>query len=288
MGPSRPDVETKTASTTSRSTSSSTPLLFDANGIEALRAELAKLAATNQEIMKSFQGQPTPRVETESRPVIELPPIKDDLGVVQREVELLKQENDKLRKQLADSAVGRKPEIGGTGDNPLGDYERMLEEKTETIRALNMKIQMLQDELRGGPNGPTRQELDARQRDLEAFEARLREDEESLNCQAREMEMAMARERADLARQRSELQRLHEDVQREIDVAARDPGLRERLAALQRRPDGRPKTATSLSSITLPALPQPGSRPATMPALDLESDESIKHKPSLLRRIFGG
>src|SRR5947209_2022978 len=53
--------------------------------------------------------------------------------------------------------------------------------------------------------------------------------------QMREMEVQMARERAEMARQRTELQRLQNDLRHELELAARDGTLRERLAPLQRR-----------------------------------------------------
>jgi hypothetical protein len=53
--------------------------------------------------------------------------------------------------------------------------------------------------------------------------------------QMREMEVLMAKERAELARQRNELQRLHSEIRHEIEVAQRDGLLNERLKTLQRK-----------------------------------------------------
>jgi hypothetical protein len=49
------------------------------------------------------------------------------------------------------------------------------------------------------------------------------------------MELALAKDRAELARQRADLHRLHADLQRELNHAGRDSELRERLSAFQRR-----------------------------------------------------
>ena len=49
------------------------------------------------------------------------------------------------------------------------------------------------------------------------------------------MEIQMSRERAELARQRNELQRLHHEIRHELEVAARETTLRDRLQPFQRR-----------------------------------------------------
>lgn len=122
------------------------------------------------------------------------------------------------------------------------EYESLLEEKTEVIRALHLQLQELRDKdsspTAAQPNdggSDAAGQLDALQRELEESRRQLTEDEESLMRQMRAMEMAMSRERAEMARQRTELQRLHSDLKHELDVAARNAGLRERLLPLQRR-----------------------------------------------------
>ncbi len=69
---------------------------------------------------------------------------------------------------------------------------------------------------------------------MQELRRQLEEDEESLMQQMRQMEMAMSKDRAELARQRNEIQRMHNELNHEIEIASRDPGLRERLVALQR------------------------------------------------------
>src|SRR5205807_9087597 len=102
----------------------------------------------------------------------------------------------------------------------------------------------------------------------------LREDEESLMKQMREMEVQMSRERAERARQRSELQRLQSEIQHELDLASRQAEIRLRLQPLQRRHDemtGK-KTATPRDA---------------KPAGDGKTPEPPKDS-GLFRRLFGG
>ena len=103
---------------------------------------------------------------------------------------------------------------------------------------------------------------------MEAQRRQLEEDEESVMHQMRQMEMGMARERAELARQRAELQRLHNDLKHEIEQASRDGALRERLQHLQRRAPDPGKTGSGESP--RPSDPTPAPR-----------------NSGVLRRLFG-
>src|SRR5262249_18564793 len=114
----------------------------------------------------------------------------------------------------------------------------------------------------------------------------LEEDEESLMQQMRHMEMAMSRDRAELARQRNEIQRLHSELNHEIENASRDPGLRERLVALQRLQGeitGRKPTAAAL-----PPAKAPSAKAPSQTAPGASSQPAPERKNSgLLGRIFG-
>jgi hypothetical protein len=116
------------------------------------------------------------------------------------------------------------------------EYESLLEEKSEVIRTLHRKLQEQQDRP-AIPSGqvPREQELLALSEELERERRQLKEDEETLMAQMREMEVTMSRERAELARQRNEVLRLQTEVRHELEMASRDAALRERLAPLQRR-----------------------------------------------------
>jgi len=116
------------------------------------------------------------------------------------------------------------------------EYEKLLHEKSETIRALNLKLQ----ELKAAQTGEVPVEVhdavvDRMKRELEEQRRQLEEDEQNLMQQMRNMEMALAKDRAELARRMAELQRQQTDFAREVEMAGRDPELRERLASLTRR-----------------------------------------------------
>ena len=111
-----------------------------------------------------------------------------------------------------------------------------LRKENEQLRA---RVEQLEQLLRESPNGsaqgsavsdePTKRQC----ADVAAQRRQLEEDEAALMQQMREMEMALAKDRAELARQRTELQRQQADFAREIESASRDPALRERLDILR-------------------------------------------------------
>jgi DNA repair exonuclease SbcCD ATPase subunit len=184
------------------------------------------------------------------------------------ELEILRSENAELRAKF--------DEIEQAWNERQREYESLLEEKSEVIRALHLKIQQWQEAASGGGapgaegapqagpvnNAEEHQKLLQLKRELDAQRHQLAEDEEALMVQMREMEMSMSRERAELARQRNELARIQSDLNRELEMASRDGGLRDRLAALQRRQE----EAASVSNQTPTAK---------------------KTSSGLLRRIFG-
>lgn len=300
------------------------PINFDLLGIESIKKELQQLSATNQELLKAFQSRPElppakPK-EFGSSGNIVLPPQAEELAKLKKDAEqfkrdseqfkkvneqikhayiALKKENEALQRRILELEEKAKADAPTAWQEQQREFDQILEEKSEAIRRLHMQVHELQEALRGGPQGPTAEQLDQRQLVLDQLEQRLLADEEALNMQAREMEMSMAKERAELARQRAELQRMHADVQREVELASRDPGLRERLANLQRRPDGRPKTMSSLPDINLGNAPTPQptpastqqrpARPATMASMPaFEEQPESPQKKGVLRRLFGG
>jgi len=276
--------------------SANNPGAFDLLGIDSIKRELQRLSATNQEVLRACQERPElpparPREFGSSGNVV-LPGDADDIAIYKNENERLRKEIEQLRGCIAVLEGKLRCDAPTAVKELQEEFEQVLNEKTETIRALHMQNQELQEALRGGPDAPSPEQLAARQAGLERLELRLRQDEESLKLQAREMEMAMAKERADLARQRSEIQRLQADVQREMELASRDPGLRDRLATLQRRPDGRPRSTVTLGEINLGAAPATNGsrRPATMAAIDLnaEATGATHTKSGFFRKLFGG
>jgi chromosome segregation ATPase len=158
------------------------------------------------------------------------------------------------------------------------EYESLLEEKSEVIRGLHQKVADLRERASSAPAPgpvdkgeptPDRQELLRLKRELEQERAQMARDEESMMAQMRQMEMALAKDRADLARQRVEVQRLQGDLKHDLESASRDGGLRERLTALQRRGASPAPARPTVNQDT----PPPGQSPPG--------------RSGLFRRIFG-
>jgi chromosome segregation ATPase len=243
-------------------------------GDDALRQEMERLAAGNRELRAAVaNGRP-----------------HGEAGDGE-EVQRLRGENAELRQRVEELelALLERPETEDDWAERQREYEALLEEKSEVIRNLHQKIQELREAAASAPSGPARggaadpataQELVAAKRELEEERAQLEEDAQALEQQMRQMEMAMSRERAELARQRTELTRLHNDLRHEMEQAARDAVLKERLQPLQRRQQevSTTRRVPSLVEINLPA-PEP----------KVENQAANAKKPAsgLFRRMFG-
>ena len=160
------------------------------------------------------------------------------------------------------------------------EFEGLLEEKSEVIRDLHRRLHE-QPERAPAAGTPREEELIALSEELERERRQLKDDEESLMQQMRQMEVQMSRERAELARQRNELQRLQNDVRHELELAARDATLRDRLAPLQRRHqelvnrNGGPRTQEAPQAV-----------PASAPSAATAARGGAKNS-GLFRRLFG-
>jgi hypothetical protein len=243
---------------------------------ESLRQEMEQLAAVNEDLIATLGVQPG----ADEAPA---PPSG-------AEIELLQAENQELRQQISQLEQASR-EGAADWEERQKEYETLLEEKSEVIRALHQKLHELTEkeglvaaEQAGEEQGRSVQEQEVvdLSDQLERERRQLEEDEEALMHQMREMEMAMSRERAELARQRNELQRLHSEIRHELEQAARDASLRERLAPLQRRHQEiggtRPTRAT----------PLPESRAEVRPTHTPGAAAGQPRKGSgLLRRLFG-
>jgi len=187
----------------------------------------------------------------------------------------------------------------GKGEQDWGqrqkEYEGLLDEKTELIRNLHLKMQELQQQQR--PPTPKEDELIAMSEELERERCQLqqerrqldeelrqlKEDSEIMTQEMRQMEVQMARERADLARQRMEIQRLNDEIRHELDRVEKDRGLSDRLVQLrQRHMDAvRGKSAIPPS----PAAAAPPRQPSPQTPADGGETES-KDNTGILRRFF--
>lgn len=201
--------------------------------------ELKRLSQATQELLGELR-QPEQRKEPESDRSIE--------------VELFRIENDELKARIKEL----ESLLNGNGEQMWlerqKEYESLLEEKSEVIRTLHLKIQELQESVGLGDAPPESQpptsvsssrlgqaeEILRLKRELEEQRQQLEQDEQDMMAQMRQMEMTMARERAEMARQRQEVQRLQSDLAREIEQSSRDPELRERLNTLTRRTNPNP------------------------------------------------
>lgn len=195
---------------------------FDLPGVDArLQEEMQRLAAINQELLGQSHAEAPPTHKADGTD----------------EAAQLRKENAELRGQIAELQKA----IGATGELSWADqqkeYEALLEEKSEVIRSLHLKIQELgQQQAPAAAEQASGGAVDESKTSKEVADLRrqLEEDEEALMQQMRQMEMAMSKDRAELARQRNEIQRMHNELNHEIEIASRDPELRERLVALQR------------------------------------------------------
>jgi hypothetical protein len=208
------------------------------NDDDHLRAELQRLVAAQAELLEA-----SPERITDA----------DELSQ-------LRAENAELRSKL--------DEIDLAWGERQREYENLLEEKSEVIRGLHLKFQQMQEEGGVKPimSQQPQEDLGELKRQLEEERRQVQEDEEALMVQMRQMEMAMSRERAELARQRTELQRQQADFNNEVEKAARDGTMRERLQAL-RKPNSPVGEATTAVSAPTPA--------------------PKKQSSGLLRRLFG-
>jgi chromosome segregation ATPase len=175
-----------------------------------------------------------------------------------QELEHLRAENDQLRTlcvELEQALQEATSQGGGLGEDRAREYEALLEEKSEGIRALHLRVQELQAALADaeaqaaeaaqqaqanphrsytGP-APREEELLALSEELERERRQLQEDEHTLMEQMREMEVGMARERAEMARQRNDLQRLQGEIRHELERLERNGALQSKIDNLKNR-----------------------------------------------------
>jgi len=208
-----------------------------------------------------------------------------------QEVEILREENHQLRELVAELEKHLEELSTHGGDTPAlaaqhKEMESILEEKTEHIRELHLKVQELETALQGVPKPvklPHEDELMRMQEELESEREQLKADEEAMTQQMRDMEIQMAKERAEIARQRSEMQRLHGEIRHELELAARDATLRERLAPLQRRHQEVMNRRGSAPAASAAQQPQAAPLPSATPVVE---PPAPRKDSGLLRRLF--
>jgi chromosome segregation ATPase len=174
------------------------------------------------------------------------------------------------------------------GEDRLKEYEAMLEEKTEMIRQQHEQLQQLRAvvaEMECQPGArpsnaspaPREDDLLALSEELGRDRRQIQEDEQALMQQMREMEVSMARERAEMAHQRNDMQRLQSEVRHEIERLERSGALQSKIDGLKNKlSDATTRRGSApVASRGQPALPV--AAPTPPPA----------KKEGLMGRLFG-
>jgi len=217
-----------------------------------------------------------------------------------QELELLRDENAQLRslcveleQALQEAAQLSESQLAG---DRVGEYEALLEEKTETIRQLHQELQnahsivadiesQLQEAVQlRPPSGPTprEEELLALSEELERERRQLQEDEQTLMEQMREMEVSMARERADMARQRNDLTRLQNEIRHELERLEKSGAAVRKMEELKRQfADATNRRGMATGSAQ-------GNQSNQQPAQQQAAQPPKKDSSSLMSRLFGG
>jgi hypothetical protein len=224
---------------------------------------------------------------------------------IAEELEQLRSENTELRSIIAElNQKWDQTEVQGDQkvDERLKEYESLLEEKSELIRNLHLKIQEIQDQRPVKPPTPKEEELLAlseeldrercqlqqERRQVEEDRRRLEEDELEMTKQMRSMEVQMARERADFARQRSELNRLYEEIRREMENVERNGLLNQRLGQLRERvQDVSSKHGNHGGSSRAASHSHRGKNEAESDASESSDQDGSERGQSFLGRLFG-
>lgn len=214
------------------------------------------------------------------------------------DADALLQENGELRGIIAE-LKGQLDDAGPKAEEAFRErhkeYEAMLDEKSQIIRELHVKIQELEARPLV-PATPKEEELLAlseelerercqfqqERRQLDEDRKQMEEDEQIMTQQMQEMEVQMARERADFARQRTELNRIQEEIRREVENVERNGLLNQRLGQLRQRSldVGVPRNGDS--DRDGPA----GLEGNAAPALTRDQADS-RRRESFLGRLFG-
>ena len=213
------------------------------------------------------------------------------------EMEQLRSENAQLHSLRAEleqaliEATQQTPDVSAYEER-LRENELLIDEKSEVIRLLHLKLeealsaldeQANQPASRNGP-APREDDLLSLSEELERERRQLQEDETTLMEQNRQMEMSMSRERAEMARQRNDLQRLFGEIRHELERLERNGALQSKMEDLKAKlQDVSTRRGTAPASAPRPqssaALPVVGSQPPPPPA---------QGKSGLMGRLFGG
>jgi hypothetical protein len=153
----------------------------------------------------------------------------------QRQTELAA-ERDKARDEanIASSLVQELQAIGESLSREIHDRDVLLEKLRRQLDQQAAPVNLEQSGSYVRELNAFRLELEADRRELNEQLCQLQSRQAEMEATARDSEMQMSRERAVIARERAELTRLRDEIRLVQDRSAREGGVRERLANLQR------------------------------------------------------
>src|SRR5262249_41229375 len=158
------------------------------------------LAATNLPL-KGNRDRPATEGPEQAASASQTPPTPEQ-GADQKALEQLRFENAQLRRTLEEyeRTLQECRQMEEAWNERQREYDSLLDEKSDVIRELHRKLQ----EIQAGPERPSgvaprEEELLALHDELERERRQLKDDEEALMAQMRDMELTMSRERAELA-----------------------------------------------------------------------------------------
>ncbi|MDW8265985.1 MAG: hypothetical protein RMJ52_11720 [Gemmataceae bacterium] len=217
----------------------------------------------------------------------------EDLRATIAELRQLLDEATAKSQQALEEVLSQQQQLWAEREKEL---ENLLEEKSEVIRDLHLKLQEAskQSSANRAPL-PDEQELlamsdelerercalEQERRELEEERRLLQEEKETMVQQFKQMEIDMSRERADLARQRNELHRLHNEIRHELEIAQRNALMNQRLQNLQRR-----HQETSMRQVAVDDDTPSSDADGSLPRPAQQPDPRANKDSGLLRRFF--
>jgi hypothetical protein len=173
-------------------------------------------------------------------------------------LEDLRSENEQLRQiaaELKQQLEALEKPGAGSWDDREREFESLLEEKSEMIRKLNVRVGELDAAVSAAPAAKPApaepidedllmqmEELAREQEEMERDRAQLdeerrqlRHDEEDMEQRMQDMERQVAKSRSDLVKQRNELQELYSMVRMELEKGQQSGVMSERMKSLAQR-----------------------------------------------------
>ena len=249
---------------------------------------MSRPLSTSENFQGGYNGNYQPRYSLDDGPS----------GGDAQELQQLRSDNAQLHALRAEleqallEATQQTPDVSAYEER-MQEYEQIIDEKTEVIRLLHRQLeeakagldeQANQPASRKGP-APREDDLLSLSEELERERRQLQEDESTLMDQMRQMEMSMARERAEMARQRNDLQRLFGEIRHELERLERNGALQSKMEDLK----AKLQEVSTRRGAAPGALSKPQSS-AALPAVGSQAPAPQPGQPrsGLISRLFGG